>query len=319
MRGIAIALVVALGCGKKSGDDKPPPAPSKTAPADAGISVMSERVTITSVEIKVVDPTVGPAREIYPRQLAQQLGATLEKSEWFVEDGEPPPPGMRLRRAVVEVLIGYSVVPEGSTGEPAVIAVVEAQLDFRDGHGGMRPAMNILAERGYTKKEEKLLDGIVAEHVARAVSDAADGLIVKERIRVGMPEEAIAALDSKDVDVRVWALAVVGNRELTDAMDAVVERLEAETEEERDGAIGALVAMKDRRAVAALTRLADFQDHELMRRVLDAVASLGGDEALDYLEFVASGHPDEEIQSLASGALRRLKRRAERARKLDSK
>jgi len=311
--GVAIVMAMVPGCGKKGAGEQSA-AKAATEPDDAGVSLLPERTVVTSVEIKVVDPSRGPARELYPRELAKRVGATLGSSEWFVAQGETPP-GVQLRSAVVEVVVGYSVVSEGSTGDPAIIAVVEAAVRFTDGRGGMQPAMNVLAERPFDARHEAALDALVVEHVTHAITDAAEGLIAKERARVGLPAEAIAALDSKDEDVRVWALAVIGNRRFTDAFDAVVSRLQSDHETERDAALGALISLRDPRAVSAITRVAEFQDYELMKRVLDAVSILGGDEAVDYLEFVASGHPDDDIKTLAADALRRLQRRRQRAQK----
>lgn len=299
--------VVALGCGSKGDGDKQA-RPVAEPVFDAASSKAPERTVVTSVEIKVVDPSSGSAREIYPRELAAKFGATLADSPWYVSD-EADAVGFTPRRAIVEVLVGYSIVEEGSDGTPAVIAVIEATVQFQDGVASLRPQMNILAERGFTNKERRNLDGIVAEHVERAAADAAAALIVKEKIRVGPPDAAIAALSSPDLDLRTWALAVIGDRKLSQAFDQVVARLRSEREEERDAAIGALLSLRDPRAVGSLTRLAEFGDHGLMRRVIDAVGSLGGDEALDYLEFVASGHPDDDIKQQASDALRRLKKK----------
>jgi len=40
-----------------------------------------------------------------------------------------------------------------------------------------------------------------------------------------------------------------------------------------------------------------------MRKILDAIATLGGGEARDYLSFVAETHDDEEIRTMAAEAL----------------
>jgi len=309
MKVLLALCVVAAGCGSKSDGEKSarPAQPMK----DAATSRAPERIVVTSVEIKVVDPSSGPVREVYPRELASKIGATLTASDWFVGN-EADAVGFTPRRAVVEMLVGYSVVEEGSDGSPAVIAVIEATVRFEDGVASLQPQMNILAEREFTSKERGNLDGIVAEHVERAAADASAALILKEKIRVGPPDAAITGLRSPDLDLRAWALAVIGDRHLTEAFDQVVASLQSERDEERDAAIGALLSMRDPRAVGPLTRLAEFGDHGLMRRVIDAVATLGGDEAQDYLEFVASGHPDDDIKRQAAEALRRLERRVAR-------
>jgi hypothetical protein len=48
-----------------------------------------------------------------------------------------------------------------------------------------------------------------------------------------------------------------------------------------------------------------------MRKIVDAIATLGGSEARDYLSFVAETHDDEEIRAMAKEALERLLRHSE--------
>ena len=57
-----------------------------------------------------------------------------------------------------------------------------------------------------------------------------------------------------------------------------------------------------------------MRDRREMRKILDAIALLGGDEAADYLGFVADGHEDPEIRALATAARQRLLRRADGGR-----
>jgi hypothetical protein len=40
------------------------------------------------------------------------------------------------------------------------------------------------------------------------------------------------------------------------------------------------------------------------------MATLGGDEAMEYLSFVADAHENEEIKAMAKRALERMKRRS---------
>jgi hypothetical protein len=304
----AAAWVNASACRDRSrAEPQPVRAP---APTDAAASpgLERERIAVTGVEVRVLDPSRGPAREVYPRVLAQRFGATLTESEWFLGGDAPAPDGLVRAPARVELDVGYDEVPEGTDGRPAVLAVVEARIAWQGGAPRLAPAIHVLAERGYAPAEAANLDGLTAAHVERAVADAARGLIAKERIRVGPLAEALGALTDRDPELQIWALSVVAERRLRDAADAVIALLGSEQDAVRDAAIGALVALRERRAVAPLTRMAEFQDYGLVRRVIDAVGALGGAEAREYLEFVASGHPDDEIRAQAADALRRLQR-----------
>jgi hypothetical protein len=53
-----------------------------------------------------------------------------------------------------------------------------------------------------------------------------------------------------------------------------------------------------------------MRDRREMRKIVDALAALGGQEAADYLSFVADAHEDEEIRNMARAALVRLRGRS---------
>lgn len=77
----------------------------------------------------------------------------------------------------------------------------------------------------------------------------------------------------------------------------------------RDSAIGALIEIGDRSAVRPLLDSVAFLDSAEMGKLMEAVASLGGDEAKSYLRFVKSSHPEPALRDEAAAALQRLERR----------
>lgn len=77
----------------------------------------------------------------------------------------------------------------------------------------------------------------------------------------------------------------------------------------RDSAIGALIEIGDRAAVRPLLDSVTFLDSTEMGKVMEAVATLGGDEAKSYLRFVSSSHPEPKLRDEAKAALERLERR----------
>jgi hypothetical protein len=84
--------------------------------------------------------------------------------------------------------------------------------------------------------------------------------------------------------------------------------LSDEDENVRDAALGTLVALHERGAVKVLAQSRQMRDAREMRKILDAIATLGGREAQEYLSFVAETHDDEEIRDMAKAALDRLER-----------
>ncbi|HVZ75429.1 MAG TPA: HEAT repeat domain-containing protein [Polyangia bacterium] len=146
--------------------------------------------------------------------------------------------------------------------------------------------------------------------VLRIAGDLASELAGRRRLAVAAPEELRAALQGDGGELRLEAIRAIGARHVTGNADALLPLLDDEDEVTRDAALGALIALGDRRAVSALTRSRSLRDGREMRKVIEAVSQLGGEEADDYLSFVASSHDDEEIRAEAAAARARMQRRA---------
>ena len=118
-----------------------------------------------------------------------------------------------------------------------------------------------------------------------------------------------AALAADGGELREEAIRVAGQRQLRQEIPQLLKLLNDPDEATRDAALGALIAMKERRAVTELTKSRSLRDRREMRKILEAVSLLGGQEALDYLSFVAATHDEEEIRTEAAAARARLERR----------
>jgi len=144
----------------------------------------------------------------------------------------------------------------------------------------------------------------------RTAQDLVRTYVARQKLWSGDTHAIAAALASADDDVRVEALRVIGARKLREHVPAVLRLLVDDDEGVRDAALGSLVALRERGAVKALAESRQMRDAREMRKVLDAIATLGGTEARDYLAFVAATHDDEEIRTMANQALERLTRHA---------
>jgi HEAT repeat protein len=111
--------------------------------------------------------------------------------------------------------------------------------------------------------------------------------------------------------MQIEAIRAVAERKLTAEVPTLLRLLSHDDEAVRDAALGALVDLRDRRAVSELAKQRSMRDRREMRKILDAIATLGGQEAAEYLSFVADAHEDEEIKRMAKQALDRLKRRSD--------
>jgi HEAT repeat protein len=90
--------------------------------------------------------------------------------------------------------------------------------------------------------------------------------------------------------------------------DKLLRLLSDEDENVRDAALGAVMTLRERRAVKVLTQSRSMRDTREMQKILSALAVLGGAEARDYLSFVAQNHDDDEVRAMAKQALDTLDR-----------
>lgn len=304
MTRVCCVLFVALalgGCKSKSKGN-----PSKSSSAVAEPSAASAQLAappvigVTGIAVESRDPP--EPREIYPQQLAKKLAGLLAKTPHFVTD---PIGRDDVLRAKLHVIVEYNAGAVGDVGK--VAAVVRIDVVWQDMPRWMPAKARVIADRTLTKAEIANLDGITASHVERAVLDAGKQLIEAEALRRAQPTQIIEALKAGDVARTEWALTIVAERKLTGAFSAVVPLLDSADTRVRGGAVGALVALRDPRGVDALTKRARFGDSTFLRTVIEAVSVIGGEDAVTYLEFVASGHEDEGIKKQAADALRRVK------------
>jgi HEAT repeat protein len=108
-------------------------------------------------------------------------------------------------------------------------------------------------------------------------------------------------------ELRVEAIRIAAARKLADEVPTLIALLSDDDEIVRDAALGALVTLRDRRAVPALTKTRSMRDMREMGKIVEALGVLGGQEAMDYLAFVADTHENEEIRRLAAAALQRAR------------
>jgi len=159
---------------------------------------------------------------------------------------------------------------------------------------------------GLTRKQN-LYEGLVQ----RIANDLLAELGARRRLRQGSPEALHAALASDGGELRLEAIRSVGERHLAGEAPKLLALLDDPDEPTRDAALGALIALGDRRAVTALTRSRSLRDRRELSKIIEAISILGGQEADDYLSFVAGSHEDDAIRAESTEARARLERRAD--------
>jgi hypothetical protein len=147
--------------------------------------------------------------------------------------------------------------------------------------------------------------------VERIAGDLVAGFAARRRLRSGSPEGVHAVLAADGGELRIEAIRAAGERHLTSEAPRLLALLDDADEGTRDAALGALIALGDRRAVTALARSRSLRDRHELHKIIEAISILGGEEADAYLSFLAGSHDDEEIRAEAAAARARLLRRAD--------
>jgi hypothetical protein len=145
--------------------------------------------------------------------------------------------------------------------------------------------------------------------VMRITGDLIEGVASRQRLQEGSPGALHAALIADGGELREEAIRIVGERQLRDEVPTLLKLLSADEEPIRDAALGALIAMRDRRAVRELTQSRSLRDRREMRKIIEAISVIGGQEADEYLSFVAATHDDDEIRAEAAAARARMQKR----------
>jgi hypothetical protein len=208
---------------------------------------------------------------------------------------------------VATVRIGLAMEAVKADDKAAVQATVHLQVSTRP--EGLAPARfnedtRANAEMLYQPETDtKVVFQRLAE---RSVTDLLTTYVGRQKLWTADRAVLHASLQTAN-ELRVDAIRVVAERKLLDEVPTLISLLADEDEAVRDAALGALVTLRDRRAVPALTKTRSMRDMREMGKIIEALAVLGGQEALDYLAFVADAHESEEIRKLAAQALQRAK------------
>ena len=197
------------------------------------------------------------------------------------------------------IQMGVGADPEQPAGEGLVLlcSARAEMLGAVDGVVLQASAVAPLGQKGgHATRAWTTLDTVLGDILFQA------GLA---RAPVARLVKALAVKDPRRLEA---AMDIVAVRRAGEALEPVARLLKHKDPRISDRAIGALVSMGNPAAVKHLTRMTKFSDTERMAKVLDAIGALGGKEARQYLEFVASGHEDEDIRNMAKEALDRMER-----------
>ena len=299
--------------------------PKKAGPPPLAVRVVRVQVEPMEDSAALAVPALGPT------ELAEAAQAGLLRAGVRVELApEKAEPGDFILQME---LVRRRVSPKPGTVEegPELLRVLTAgQLRARAGSSVFNSEAEIAAQKApelsrlqHVGVVERPVTGDQATDAAawgpltrRAIDESAHTLGKQLRLLSSASPSLIELVvdhkaESESRGVAAQLLAV--RRERT-AVPALIELLKERDRPValRDQALGALVELGDRRAVRPLLNLARFGDSVEMGKVVEAVASLGGDEARSYLQFVAASHTDARIKGEARVALQHLEQRERR-------
>lgn len=262
-----------------------------------------QRPALGPIHIKPV-PSVevlGRALSIDEQALRAKLAAQLTQSGIFDQTRSP--------HATATVTVEAMPFAEGSIEAIEIGIKLRLRISVRpEGKVPARFAEDVAAvgQAPLVGKTPEAAEQALQRLAERTVDDVVRGYLDRQRLWLGDDSLVAAALSSPDTDLKVEALRVVGSRRMRALAPTVVALLTHDDEGVRDAALGTVLALRDRSAVKVLASSRQMRDTREMRKVVHAMAVLGGAEVREYLAFVAETHDDEEIRGLAKEALERL-------------
>ncbi|PID38046.1 MAG: hypothetical protein CSA65_00740 [Proteobacteria bacterium] len=286
-RALVVFLAVAGASGCKRGA-------KRQAEAIAGQPVKLQAVTVsvrTPPSARVQGINQKTARSRVEKAIGEAPWVSLDSSSKGATLAVELAAGLRRTRAEAEEFVAIVTVRA-----PGVVK------------GQALEASTVAPLREKGKPVPRPSEALRRRHIWRTLDHALASWLHQAKL-VGADEEAlVAALGDHDPDRLLSAIEISALRKSNAAVPALIGLLSHKERRLADRSIGALVIIGDRRAVKPLTKLAKFEDSGRVAQVIDAIGSLGGEEAKAFLEFVADGHRNPTVRDMARQALARMTR-----------
>jgi len=283
----AVLLSGCRGCGNKT-------SALRNAPSLAGVTV------------KPISPVVtfGQTISVDGQSTQERLHAILDGAGLFAS--------AEAKRPSAQATLQAELIDATSSSEPAIGVKVRFRVAVRptDSEAAhFAEDVEGMGEVPLPSADAEKARGAFQRLLERTSEDLVKSYVARQKLWQANLAEIASALDSTDNDLRIEALRIVAARKVPGRADKLLRLLADEDENVRDAALGAVVTLRERRAVRVLTESRSMRDTREMKKILNALAVLGGAEARDYLSFVAQNHDDDEVRAMAKQALDVLDRR----------
>lgn len=300
-------LLPALGCKRSRPAAEPPPPPTPVLGPVTVVDLTPEEARPAGTKLDV-------------EALAAEARRVLERGGVFApgsaDGGAPVVARVRMELALEDVVVGEkgaarAVIRFRIDTRPSDVAARRFNEDVQAGsetqYAAAAPARpRAKAAAPVTEPDRQ---AIFTKLVTRTIQDLVGAYVARQQLWTGDASSVRKALSADAGELKMEAIRAIGERKLSSEVPALLQLLQHPDEAVRDAALGALVELRERKAVSVLAEQRSMRDQREMRKILDAISVLGGAEAADYLSFVADGHEDPEIRTMATEARNRMLRR----------
>ena len=279
---------------------------------------------VESLDVSDGNLAANPDLGVSPGQARLAIKAALEATRKFAVREKARPNTAPEARVRLEVESARRFSPSAGRGLPTdrefaeVAVLLELLLPVKGGdydrlvaEGLGREAAGSEAGAAFDPPTRAAAFEAALENALR---DAAGSLVWQLQARKKSDAALLRDLDNANPQVRDYAIRALADRRNPAAVPYLIAQLDDDSILMVRRAMGALVAIGDRRAVRPLIALSRRRPPQLVAEIIYALGSLGGPEVEAFLYTLESGSPDEEVRRAATEAFGELgKKRNEAA------
>ncbi len=189
------------------------------------------------------------------------------------------------------------------TDETGSVMVLEGRYLFRVSNASAHLPVKVVVmgsiEGTTVARRESLVKGVL--------KDLKQAISANIRICNGSKKTWIAALKSPEPDEQILALSILRDQKVAAAAPGVIGLLDDPRTEVGQAAAETAAVLASPEHVSRIIRIAQNGGLEVEARCIQVLSSIGGPDAIAWLEMLALGHQNSQLRELSFNALKRLK------------